>query len=81
MTWVGAVDRLEQGRGPWSGVGRHPGVCGGHCTWQCIVASRKTLHLISGAEIDKLRMSLGYFYRLDTVSHAADGVSLFALLL
>lgn len=51
------------------------------CASQCDVASRTTLHLISGAEIDDSRMSSGYFYHLDTVSHAAHSVFLLALCL
>lgn len=46
------------------------------CASQHDVASRTTLHLIAGAEIDEPLMSPGYFYHLDTMSHAAHSVSL-----
>ena len=64
------------GQGAWERGGEAPGVFGRCCASQCDVASRTTLHLNSGAEIDDSRMSPGYFYHLDTVSHAAHNVSL-----
>lgn len=51
-------EKLEQGKGDWRfGGGIPSGYFWGRCLLQCSVASMRTLHLISGTEIDELLMS------------------------